>query len=107
MKLDKDLKDRIDRYFDSISADELYSILTGKYNFIDDNSDAGTVIVDDGKYLCRENVVSEFINDDIIYADIDVKQEVEVVKMKFLKDTSDSQNEEVVYGQPCSIPLAA
>lgn len=43
MKLDKELKEKIDRYFDNISAENLYSILTEKYNFVDTDSD--TVIV--------------------------------------------------------------
>lgn len=37
MKLTKELKERIDKYFEQISADELYSILI-KYGITDDNS---------------------------------------------------------------------
>ena len=32
MKLTKELKERIDKYFEQISADELYKILTKKYH---------------------------------------------------------------------------
>ena len=80
MKFDKQLKDKIDSYFDSISADELYAILTEKYNF----SEAGGMI----------------------YADIVVKQEVEVVKIKFIEGTSHSESDEAV-SPSSSIPLAA
>lgn len=105
MKLNKELKNRIDRYFDEISADELYSILTEKYNFTDQDNE--TVIVNDGKYLCDNNRISEVINKVTSYANIDVKLEMEVVKMKFLEDTSDSQDDKTVYDQICSISFAA
>jgi len=35
MKLDEKLKQKIDSYFENISADELYNILTKKYGFVD------------------------------------------------------------------------
>lgn len=38
MKL-KDVKDRIDNYFDNISAEELYEISVRKYGFRDASSD--------------------------------------------------------------------
>jgi hypothetical protein len=33
MKLTKNLKSKIDRYFENISAKELYKILTNKFHF--------------------------------------------------------------------------
>lgn len=105
MKLNKALKERIDRYFNEISANELYSILTEKYNFV--NNDNDTVIVDNGKYVCKTDIISEFVDDVISYANLDVKQEFEVVEIKFLEDTSNIQNEEIVCDKSCSIPLAA
>lgn len=105
MKLDKDLKEKIDRYFDNISADELYGILTGKYNFPEEG--INMLVVKDG-YPCQEDEISEIVTGDMSYADVVVKQEIEVVRMKFLEDTSDSQNEESSgYDSHSSIPLAA
>lgn len=37
MKLDKELKEKIDGYFDNISASELYTLLKEKYNFPEDD----------------------------------------------------------------------
>lgn len=54
MKLDKELKERIDRYFDEISANELYSILTEKYHF--KNKDNNIIVVNEGKYLRRKDI---------------------------------------------------
>lgn len=106
MKLDKELKEKIDRYFDNISADELYSILIEKYNFVDTDSD--TVIVDNGKYSCKEDMVLEFMNDIMSYSDLDFNMSVEVVKMKFLEDIlGNHKKEEIVWDNSCSIPLAA
>ena len=39
MKLDKKLKERIDNYFDNISAEELFGIAVTKYKFIEVNID--------------------------------------------------------------------
>ena len=36
MKLTEDIKQRIDRYFDNISAEELYDIAVNKYGFKED-----------------------------------------------------------------------
>lgn len=105
MKLDKELKEKIDRYFDNISAENLYSILTEKYNFVDNDSD--TVIVNNGKYSCMEDMVSEFMNDIMFYSDLDFGMNVEVVKMKFLEDILGYHKEEIVCDNSCSIPLAA
>lgn len=33
MKLTKELKEKIDRYFDNISAEELYNLAVNKYGF--------------------------------------------------------------------------
>ena len=46
MKLDKNTKEIIDKYFAEISAEELYSILTNQYGFEKDE----TVVVSDGLY---------------------------------------------------------
>lgn len=35
MKLNEDIKKRIDEYYDNISAEQLYSLLVDKYGFID------------------------------------------------------------------------
>lgn len=35
MKLDKNIKNRIDEYFNNISAEDLYDVLTNKYNMHD------------------------------------------------------------------------
>lgn len=35
MKLTNDIKNKIDTYFSSISADELFSIAISKYNFVE------------------------------------------------------------------------
>ena len=37
MKLTKELKERIDNYFDNISAKELFEISVNKYNFCEVN----------------------------------------------------------------------
>lgn len=46
MKLTKELKSRIDSYFDNISAEELYDILTNKYHL----PDAGDIF-DSGEFV--------------------------------------------------------
>lgn len=105
MKLDKELKEKIDRYFDNISASDLYTLLKEKYNFPED--DKNVVIIND-EYISKEdNIIADFINDNMSYADIVVKQALEVVKMKFIEDTSDSESDDTVYNQSSSIPLAA
>lgn len=104
MKLDKELKDRIDRYFDNISATELYTILTRKYNFPEKDS---SIIVINDEYICKENIIPELIKGNISYADIIVKQDVEIAKMKLLENTSDFQDGESVYNPTCTLPLAA
>lgn len=58
MKLDEKLKERIDKYFNEISAEELYYILTEKYKF-PENSDQ-TVSVNCDKYLRKEDNTSDF-----------------------------------------------
>jgi len=35
MKLNKEVKNRIDQYFDNIESEELYSIAFGKYGFVE------------------------------------------------------------------------
>lgn len=105
MKLDKEIRAKIDKYFDNISADELYYLLTNKYNFIDKTKNSRVII--NNQYFCNKDIKSEFFNDVMRYANLDIRQDVEIIKMKFLDDMSDYQNEESVYNQPCSIPLAA
>lgn len=46
MKLDEKIKKQIDSYFDNISAKELYSILTLKYNFPVDNIESKESLCD-------------------------------------------------------------
>lgn len=105
MKLDKELKEKIDRYFDNISATELYTLLKEKYNFPED--DKNVIIIND-EYISKEdNMISDFINDGISYADLFVKQPLEVVNMKFIEDASYSESGDIVYNQSCSIPFAA
>lgn len=59
MKLTKILKERIDKYFDSISSAELYRISISKYGFAEntnleiDNQTFDTLSVDN--YVCNEN----------------------------------------------------
>ena len=105
MKLDKELKDRIDRYFDNISATDLYTILTRKYNFPEKGND---IIVVNYEYnSCKENIIPELTKGNISYADIISKQDIEVAKMKLLKNTSDFQDGDFVYNPTSTIPLAA
>lgn len=105
MKLDKELKERIDRYFDEISADELYSVLTEKYHF--ESKDNDMVIVNNGKYLCREDMMPAFWEGTMSYANLDIKLEIEVVQMDLWGNKSDIQKEEFVCDKSCSIPLAS
>jgi len=42
MKLTKNLKSKIDKYFENISAEELYNILTNKFHF--PNTDKETIL---------------------------------------------------------------
>lgn len=112
MKLDKELKDKIDRYFDNISATELYSILKEKYKF--QEKDSSDSLMGNDKYLYKKyeylyngDMISGFVNNTMYYADIDIKQKVEVVKVKFLEDTLDYKNEEIVENQNSSITFAA
>lgn len=56
MKLDKDLKDRIDKYFEIVSAIDLYNILTQKYKFKSINES----IVTNGLYINEERTEQFF-----------------------------------------------
>lgn len=38
MKLNKELKDNIDKYFANISAEELFNLSVRKYGFVEENS---------------------------------------------------------------------
>ena len=46
MKLDNNLKERIDKYFAEISAEELYYILTDKYNL----TNGDEILINKGKF---------------------------------------------------------
>jgi hypothetical protein len=41
MKLTKELKERIDNYFDNITPEELFDISISRYNFTCDNNTKG------------------------------------------------------------------
>lgn len=105
MKLDKELKEKIDGYFDNISASELYTLLKEKYNFPEDDKN---VVITNDEYISKaDKMIYDFINDNMSYSDIFVKEALNVVKMKFIENTSDSESDNTVYNQSCSIPLAA
>ncbi len=105
MKLDEKLKERIDKYFNEISAEELYYILTEKYKF-PENSDQ-TVSVNCDKYLRKEDNTSDFFNNIISYANLEIMQKIEIIKMKYIDDISNNPNEGIKCDKSCSIPLAA
>ncbi len=104
MKLNKNLKERIDNYFAGISAEELYSILTDKYDFT--NVDA--VFVDEGEYPNMSDTLSNAYRKFIFYVEESkIVQTFESVDVKFVKDSSDIKDAEVVYDEKCTIPFAA
>lgn len=58
MKLNKNLKERIDNYFDNISAEELFSIAVTKYKFTEVNIDIVEMpfeVADISKYYSDKN----------------------------------------------------
>lgn len=101
MKLDKDLKDRIDKYFEIVSAIDLYNILTQKYKFKSINEATVTY----GLYLSEERTDSSFLCDVESYTYLDIKQELEVVKVKNVEDSV--MNTHIMHDNECSIPFAA
>ena len=63
MKLTNELKSKIDSYFDNISAEELYDVLTNKYHL----PDAGDIF-DQGEYVSSLSWESDAVIQD--YLDI-------------------------------------
>ncbi len=73
MKLTNELKDQIDNYFDSISVEELYNVLTNKYHLPEDGD-----IFDEGEFFSWTNPVADV--DIIDYSDSNiVLEENEIV----------------------------
>ena len=118
MKLTAELKERIDRYFEQIAADELYTILTTQYHLqeIDDDKSDATAIPkteyysvvknDDTPILSRDKETSIVVNEIMSYGNLNVEQNFGEVQAQFLSSTSNIQ-EDIVCDDLDSIPLAA
>ena len=98
MKLNALLKSKIDKYFDNISPEELYSVLTEKYNFMEDNEFS----ID--KLNCF--VQTEIYTESISYVDVSYEQEyyIESIETKSIGSTEDLS---LLNLKKSTVPLAA
>ena len=63
MKLDNNLKERIDKYFAEISAEELYYILTDKYNL----TNGDEILINKGEFQNINDTLSKAYREFISY----------------------------------------
>ncbi len=118
MKLTTELKNRIDRYFEKISADELYAILTTKYHLKDiDDDKYATVIHKTEYYPVIANTYASIwdssmclrkykgINEGMSYDYLNIENNFGEVQTQMLSNTSNIQ--ENINDDCVSIPLAA
>ena len=98
MKLNALLKSKIDKYFNNISPEELYSVLTEKYNFIEDNDS----FTDKLNYFTQTEIYSEQIS----YGDVNYEQKhyIENIKTKSIGSNEDLS---LLNDKKSSLPLAA
>lgn len=103
MKLDNNLKERIDQYFAGMSAEDLYCILTDKYNFIKDD----VLLVSEGEYQNMNDTFSKMYREFISYVAEYKTQPFECLDVKFLEASNMIKDSNVVYNKECTIPFAA
>lgn len=103
MKLDKNLKEIIDQYFAEISAEELFHILTNKYNFKEDNN----TFISKGEYEIIDNSFSNVFKCFFSYEkNHTITQEIETKDLKSL-ECDHIINKTETYCDEMFTPLAA
>lgn len=104
MKLDNNLKERIDKYFAEISAEELYYILTDKYNL----TNGDEILINKGEFQNINDTLSKAYREFISYAtEYKIAQTFESINVKFVKGSNAIKDSKIVYNKECTIPFAA
>lgn len=105
MILDNSLKNKIDKYFENISAEDLYSILTKQYDF----EKICIQLTNGGKYQNIDDRFSSIYRQEFSYVSFsknDNKPELESIKTKFVEDCFED-NSTIAYNKESTIPFAA
>ena len=91
-------------YFAEISAEELYYILTDKYNL----TNGDEILINKGEFQNINDTLSKAYREFISYAaEYKIAQTFESINVKFVKGSNAIKDSKIVYNKECTIPFAA